>query len=82
VFVITKKEKLLNRIKNNPITVKFEELDKILQDVGFERRQPSGGSSHYTYGLADKILTVPYKKPYIKVIYVKMAIKLLEDLGY
>ena len=82
MFVITKKEKLLNRIKNNPITVKFEELDKILQDVGFERRQPNGGSSHYTYGLDNKILTVPYKKPYIKVIYVKMAIKLLEDLGY
>lgn len=82
MFVITKKEKLLNRIKNNPKTVKFEELDKILQGDGFERRQPSGGSSHYTYGLADKILTVPCKKPYIKVIYVKMAIKLLEDLGY
>lgn len=79
---ITKKEKLLSRIKNNPKTVKFEEIDKILIDVGFERRQPSGGSSHYTYVLEDKILTVPYKKPYVKVIYVKMAIKLLEDLGY
>jgi hypothetical protein len=81
VFVITKKEKLLNRINSNLEIVKFEELDKILQDVGFDRRQPSGGSIHYTYGLVDKILTVPYKKPYIKVIYVKMAIKLLEDLG-
>lgn len=82
MFIITKKEKLINRIKNNPKTVKFEELDKLLQNVGFERRQPRGGSSHYTYGIADKILTVPCKKPYIKVIYVKMAIKLLEDLGY
>jgi predicted RNA binding protein YcfA (HicA-like mRNA interferase family) len=82
VIIITKKEKLLSRIKNNPKTVKFEEIDKILLDVGFERRQPSGGSSHYTYVLADKILTVPYKKPYVKIIYVKMAIKLLEDLGY
>jgi predicted RNA binding protein YcfA (HicA-like mRNA interferase family) len=82
LIIITKKEKLLSRIKNNPKTVKFEEIDKLLLDVGFERRQPSGGSSHYTYVLVDKILTVPYKKPYVKVIYVKMAIKLLEDLGY
>lgn len=79
---ITKKEKLLKGIKNNPKTVKFEELDKILKDVGFDRRQPSGGSSHYTYIFEDKILTVPYKRPYIKVIYVKMAMKLLEELGY
>lgn len=82
MITITKKEKLINRIKNNPKTVKFEEIDKILLDVGFERRQPSGGSSHYTYVLEDKILTVPFKKPYVKVIYIKTAIKLLEELGY
>lgn len=79
---IAKKEKLLEGIKNNPKTVKFEELDKILKDVGFDRRQPSGGSSHYTYILEDKILTIPYKRPYIKVIYVKIAVRLLEELGY
>lgn len=79
---ITKKEKLLVGIKNNPKTVKFEEMDKILKDAGFDRRQPSGGSSHYTYILEDKILTVPYKRPYIKVIYVKIAVKLLKELGY
>lgn len=82
VIIITKKEKLLEKIKNNPKTVKFDEIDKILVDIGFERRQPGGGSSHYTYVLEDKILTVPYKRPYVKVIYIKMAIKLLEELGY
>lgn len=79
---ITRKEKLIRKIKNNPKSVKFEEIDKILVDMGFERRQPSGGSSHYTYVLEDKILTVPYKRPYIKVVYVKIAIKLIEELGY
>ncbi len=34
------------------------------------------------YILKDKILTVPYKRPYVKAIYIKMAIKLLEELGY
>ena len=45
---VTKKEKLLKKLKNNPRTVKFKEIDKILKDIGFERRQPAKGSSHYT----------------------------------
>ncbi|MCL0041698.1 hypothetical protein M1N12_01300 [Peptococcaceae bacterium] len=45
---MTKKEKLLKKLKNNPRTVKFKEIDKILKDIGFERRQPAKGSSHYT----------------------------------
>ncbi|NPV42704.1 MAG: toxin HicA [Firmicutes bacterium] len=79
---MSKKEKLLERIKSNPRTVKFEEMDNILVNIGFERRQPRGGSSHYTYSLEDKIITIPYKRPYIKVVYVKKAIKILEELGY
>lgn len=79
---MSKKEKLINRIKNNPKTVRFEELDKILIDIGFERRQASKGSSHYTYTILDRRLTIPYKRPYVKVIYVKIVIKALEELGY
>ncbi len=79
---MTKKEKLLEKIKNNPKAVKFKEIDKVLRDIGFERRQPSGGSSHYTYTFEDKTITIPYKRPYVKVIYIKKAIKLLEELGY
>ena len=46
---MSKLEKLLQRIKNNPKTVRFEELDKILLSADYERAQPRGGSSHYTY---------------------------------
>ena len=44
-----KKEKILDRIKNNPKAVRFEELKKVLTDTGFSERQPKGGSSHYIY---------------------------------
>jgi len=44
-----KKEKIFDRIRNNPKAVRFEELKKVLTDVGFEERQPKGGSSHYIY---------------------------------
>ncbi len=79
---MTKKEKLLQKIKNNPKSVRFQEMDKILREVGFERRQPSRGSSHYTYNYKDKTLTVPYNRPFVKVIYIKMALQILEELGY
>ena len=72
-------EKLMNSIKNNPKTVKFEELDKILLRAGFTKSQPRGGSSHYTYKKDGKRLTVPYKQPYIKSEYIKQAIEILDD---
>lgn len=40
-------EKLLDCIHNNPKTVTFDELDKILQRAGYVRRQPRSGASHY-----------------------------------
>ncbi len=46
---MTKKTKLLERIKNNPKDVKFNEIQKLLKDIGFNERQPKGGSSHYIY---------------------------------
>jgi predicted RNA binding protein YcfA (HicA-like mRNA interferase family) len=71
-------QKLYEKIKNNPKAVRFEELDKILIRAGFEKRQPKGGSSHYTYIKNENIVTVPFKQPQIKRIYVE---KVLEALG-
>ena len=75
---MSKLEKLLERIRNNPKNVRFEELDKILIHYGFTKRQSSGGSSHYYYTKGEKLLSVPFHKPHIKVIYVERAIELLE----
>ncbi len=74
-------EKLLERIKNNPKTVRFNELDKILQNAGFAVRQPRGGSSHYTYTKGKIILTIPRHNPYIKQLYVEKAIECLMKDG-
>ena len=72
-------EKLLARIRNNPKTVKFEDLDKILRREGYERRQPSGGSSHYTYRKPGNMpLTIPREAPYVKEEYAKLVIDAVE----
>jgi len=80
ILHMTKREKRLARIRNNPKNVRFEELDRLLRDYGFERRQPSGGSSHYFYICAHYRLTVPRKRPFIKQIYVKQVIRQLEEM--
>lgn len=77
--MVSKLEKLLKRIQNNPQKVRFEELDKVLLGSGFKRRQPSGGSSHYIYVRGKQILSVPFKQPYIKAVYVEQAIKALKE---
>jgi predicted RNA binding protein YcfA (HicA-like mRNA interferase family) len=78
VEMMSKLEKLLQKIKNNPKQVRFKELDKILMKYGFTKRQPSGGSSHYIYLKGKTRLVVPYHQPHIKALYVEKAIKILE----
>ncbi|GAW93293.1 toxin HicA [Calderihabitans maritimus] len=75
---MTKLDKLLQKIKNNPKQVRFKELDRILIRYGFSRRQPRGGSSHYIYTKGTVRLVVPYRQPHIKSVYVERAIKILE----
>ena len=76
---MSKRDKLLNKIRNNPPNVKFETLQTILLHCGFSERKPKGGSSHYTYILGDLIITIPKHKP-VNKIYVKQFLKLIDNL--
>lgn len=76
---MTKRTKRAKKLASNPKNIRFEVLDTILLNHGFTRRQPSGGSSHYVYYKKDKQITVPYKRPFIKEIYVKRVTELIED---
>ncbi len=74
---MSKKEKLLNAIKNNPKNVRFEDLKKVLEDIGY--KGINRGGSHYIFTKNNNIsLTIPYKKP-VKIIYVKQVIKIIEE---
>lgn len=78
---MTKREKRLANMHNNPKNVRFEELDSLLNDFGFERKQPGGGSSHYLYIRGTHRLTVPYKRPFIKQVYVKAALTMIDEIN-
>ena len=76
---MSKRDKLLSSIRNNPSNVKFETLQKLLLHFGFNERQPKGGSSHYTYTLNGHVITIPKHKP-VNKIYVKQFLKLIDEI--
>ncbi|MBP8950465.1 MAG: hypothetical protein KBG73_16595 [Candidatus Promineofilum sp.] len=77
---MSKRQKRLEKIRSNPLNVRFEELDRLLVDYGFQRRQPGGGSSHYIYVRGGTRITIPMNRPHLKAIYVKQVVKLLEEI--
>lgn len=76
---MTKGEKRVKRLLMNPKTVSFADLDRVLRDCTFERRQPKSGSSHYIYTKGEIQISVPYKRPYVKEVYVKRVIEIIGD---
>ena len=75
---MTKRDKLRQRIEQNPKNVSFEELDQLLRIYGFEVRQPSGGSSHYFYKRGRVTISVPRRRPHLLAIYVKRALAAID----
>jgi len=75
---MSKKEKALARIRQNPHHVSFEDLEKILLYLGFIRRKSKG--SHRTYTLGRHIIRIPVRKPFLKPIYVKLALRELDEI--
>ena len=74
---MSKFEKLLERIKNNPKTVRFEELEKILLRYGFKESQSGGGSSHYIFKKGEQVFTIPRHGQFVKAVYVLQVIEAL-----
>lgn len=78
--LMTKKDKRVQKIFRNPKNVSFKELDLVLKDFGFEVRQPKSGSSHFIYYKDEFQITVPFKRPFVKEVYIKRIQELVGDL--
>lgn len=72
---MSKKEKAIAKIRQNPKNVRFEEIETVLSRLGFVKRQE--GSSHAVFTLGKHRLTVSHRKPFVKPVYIK---QLLEEL--
>ena len=76
---MSKRDKQLQAMRNNPKDVKFETIRSILLNHGFTETTPRGGSSHYTYHRGIYRVTVVKDKP-INSVYIKQAIKIIDVL--
>jgi len=76
---MSRREKLLAKIRNNPKAVRFEELTSLLDWYGFEQRRSRG--SHYSYRRGHHNLIVARHKPYVHSQTVKEALRILDELS-
>lgn len=77
--LISKWEKLLQKLHNKPAEMQFEEMRKILLSHGYEERQPKGGSSHYNFRKQGSMpITIPKHNP-IPAPYIKQLRKIIEE---
>ena len=76
---MTKREKLIERLRNNPKNARFEQIDSLLTYYGFECKKK--GSSHFVYKREGyPPVTVPYKKSFINSVYVKRVLQILDEI--
>lgn len=76
---MTKRAKRIKKLFQNPKIVSFKELDSVLKAYGFEVRQPGSGSSHYIYSKGEIQISVPFKRPYVREVYVKRVLELIGE---
>lgn len=77
---MSNRDKLLQKIKNNPNDVRFQDLCKLLEWDEWKHKSTRTSSTHYTYkknGFG-KVTIVKGKHNKVKVEYVK---KVLEIMG-
>jgi len=75
---MTKREKLLERMRRNPQSIRFDEIETLLLSLGFVKRQK--GSSHAVFTLGSYQVVVPFRKPTIKPVYVQLVLALLDEI--
>ncbi len=75
---MTKANKAIEKLRQNPKHVRYSELVAILTRLGFQKRQDSTSHVRFTHG--HHILVIPKQKPFLKPIYVKQVTQLLDQI--
>jgi predicted RNA binding protein YcfA (HicA-like mRNA interferase family) len=79
---MTKRGKLLAKIRNNPKQASFRDLRQLLESFGFELDH-AAGSHHIFVGLVAgrKIrITIPFRRGILREVYVKDVLTLIEQI--
>lgn len=78
---MSKREKLRQKIEQNPKNVRFNDLSRLLEFYGFELRRTKGSHHSFVAKIAEQevLLVVPYEQP-LKAVYVKQALELIKKI--
>jgi predicted RNA binding protein YcfA (HicA-like mRNA interferase family) len=75
---VTRREKLLERIRDHPNSVPPHDLWALLEAYGFALDRVSG--SHHVYVGAGVTLVIPLHKPHIKAGYVRQVLATIDRI--
>ena len=77
----SRRQKRRRKIAQNPRSVRFEDLRRLLEDYDFEFKRTRG--SHHTFvGYVNDtklVIVIPFKRP-LKSIYVKKVLAILDEI--
>jgi predicted RNA binding protein YcfA (HicA-like mRNA interferase family) len=73
---MSKKEKLLELLKNSPNNVTFGNIRKFLELEGFDLDRITG--SHHIFKRDEIVLVIPVHNNRVKSVYVKRVVELIE----
>ncbi|MBW4485794.1 MAG: type II toxin-antitoxin system HicA family toxin [Tildeniella torsiva UHER 1998/13D] len=74
---MTKREKLRERLQNNPNNVRFSDICKLLEYEDFELDRVTG--SHHIFVKGELILVIPVHNNKVKAVYVKRVLELIDQ---
>lgn len=77
---MSKSDKLLVKMRNNPRDWHIQDIEKVAAYYGFEKRHHSGSHVTFSHAKLDQILTVPAHRP-IKAVYVKKLLALIDEVS-
>lgn len=77
---MSKRQKQLQKMRNNPTNVPFEDLRQVLESSGFELDHATGSHHIFRQVIGDLVLRVniPYARP-VKSRYVKQALAVIKQ---
>ena len=72
-------DKLIKKVLDLSNDLRFDELKKILESMGYVDKNPKGGSSHHTFRKNGSMpITIPKHNP-IKRVYVEKVKEAIEE---
>ena len=77
---MAKRDKRLAKMRQNPKSVSFDDLQKVLEDHGFQLVRIKGSHHVFESTEYDKRLVVPKRNP-VKAGYVKDAIRIIDKIS-